>query len=103
MLVYARKAVSFVEDADLQAFLADDRMVLAVERAIEIFGEAAKNVGEAERQALPQFPWREVAGTRDVLAHGYASVDHELLFRVVRQHLPPLISALEILLAEDSR
>ena len=76
--------------------------MLAVERAVEVVGEAAGRIDKAERARLPDLPWRDVTGLRHVLAHGYAGVDHARLYRVVREDLPPLIASLEGLLGETS-
>jgi len=39
-------------------------------RALEVIGEAAKQVGPAFRRAHPEIPWRGMAGMRDKVIHG---------------------------------
>jgi uncharacterized protein with HEPN domain len=39
-------------------------------------------------------PWRDIAGFRNVLVHGYLSLDIEIVWRIVEGDLPPLREAL---------
>ena len=80
--------------------LASNEMLFdAVVRNIEILGEAAKQVPGAVRASAPSIPWRQIAGMRDQLAHGYFHVDAEIVRDVVFEHVPQLRHALAELLA----
>ena len=48
---------------------------LAVERLLEIIGEAANSLSEEFRAQHPAIPWRDIIGLRVVLAHHYHRVD----------------------------
>ena len=98
MLDYARRAVRVLGDVELSDYIADETRMLALERAVEIVGEAAHKTSDPFRSAHPDLPWRKMAGMRHVLAHGYAGIDHAVVFRVVRHELPLVISSLERLL-----
>jgi len=95
MLDAARKAHSFLSDRSWQDFANDERLSLSVIHLLEIVGEAAKRVSEEFRRAHPEIPWAEAARTRDRLAHGYMSVDLQVVWGIVTKDLPPLISRLE--------
>lgn len=41
----------------------------ATERAIQILGDAAKQVSDEVKEQWADVPWREVAGMRDVIVH----------------------------------
>ncbi len=71
---------------------------LAITHLLEIVGEAAKRVSDEFRRAQPGIPWAEAARTRDRLAHGYMSVDLQVVWEIVTKDFPPLISHLEALL-----
>jgi uncharacterized protein with HEPN domain len=72
------------------SFAADRKTVYAVTRAIEIIGEAVKNVPEKVRKDHPGVPWKEMAGMRDKLIHDYPAVDVGILWEVAIRELPAL-------------
>ena len=53
-----RKVLRYTEGMDLQALLDDQRTYDAVVRNLEILGEAAKRVADAERARYPDIEWR---------------------------------------------
>ncbi len=66
-----------------------DRLVQdAVIRRLEIIGEAVKNLPEELRLKYPNVPWRQIAGLRNVLTHGYFGVNVERVWLVVEKDLP---------------
>jgi uncharacterized protein with HEPN domain len=50
---------------------------MAVERGLEILGEAARRVSEAFQQAHPEIDWRNTIGLRNVIAHRYEQVQQD--------------------------
>ena len=101
MLLAARDAVGFVAGMEEAAFLASRLHQNAVIRALEVLGEAAGKVSAAFRAAHPDIAWREMTAMRHRLIHGYAEVRLDLVWTVVRDHLPPLIAALAPLVPPD--
>jgi uncharacterized protein with HEPN domain len=97
MLDAARTAVEFTDRLRFEGFLKDRKTRNAVERNLEIIGEAARSVSQGTREKLPAIPWRSVVGLRNVLAHEYGEIRYEVLWSVVRDKLPPMISQLEAL------
>ena len=43
---------------------------------------------------------RRIVAFRNILVHGYALLDHDLVWNVIHEHLPGLVAALDALLAE---
>ena len=94
MLQAANAVVSFVHgrsDADFQREL---MLRSAVERQIEIIGEAARFVSETFRSAHPEIPWRQIVAQRHILAHDYGVLIPARLWRVATVHVPELIGHL---------
>ncbi|MFB6229092.1 MAG: DUF86 domain-containing protein [Halobacteriales archaeon] len=58
-----------------EEFVEDKKTVDAVLRNFEVIGEAAKNVPEETRREYSHVPWAEMAGMRDKLIHGYATIE----------------------------
>ena len=74
----------------LQAFEPDTRKRWLVERGIEIISEASRHLPDELKARHPEIPWPKVAGIGNVLRHEYEHVAHDVLWRVVRDDLPPL-------------
>lgn len=91
------KAAAFTQGMDFKQFCRDDKTIFAVVRALEVVGEASKNVPEALRARYPQISWREMAGMRDKLIHEYFGVNLEVVWKAVQIDLPrlkPLIASM---------
>jgi uncharacterized protein with HEPN domain len=80
------------------AFMRDGMRQDAVVRQLAVIGEAAKLLSADSRDSEPDIPWREIAGMRDRLIHGYASVDLNTVWRTVERDIPPLREAVRRLL-----
>ena len=95
MLEAARAVESFVKGRSFQDYAADLMLRSAVERQVEIIGEAARSVSEDYQRSHPQIPWQGIIGQRHVLAHDYAGIKHDRLLRVATELVPELIRLLE--------
>jgi len=98
MLQAAREVVDMLEDYDLSAFLANRVILRTIERSIETLDEAARRVSAPFQTAHPEIPWHEIIGQRNILAHEYGQIDHELLYKTASEDIPALIAQLEKLL-----
>lgn len=87
---YAGRALRYCEGLSYEQFLADQRTYDATLRCLEIVGEAVKKLPAHVRELAPAVPWRQIAGFRDRLAHGYSELDDEIVWSVVQQQLAPL-------------
>jgi uncharacterized protein with HEPN domain len=85
-----QKAADFVGDMSFEQFSKDDKTVFAVIRALEIVGEASKNIPERVKTNNTEIPWREMAGIRDKLIHDYFGINLEVVWKTVKEDLPPL-------------
>ena len=72
------------------AFFADSRTQDAVIRNLEVIGEAIRGVSPATRAHHPAVPWKQIAGTRDRVIHGYFTVDLEIVWEIVEKELAEL-------------
>ena len=85
----------FTHDASFEAFLASDLLRSAVERQLEIIGEAlgiAAKDDDSVQTHIPELP--RIVALRNRLIHGYDSVDPELVWDVVQTKIGPLIDNL---------
>jgi len=95
MLDAARRAMDFTQGRVRSDLESDEQLSLALVRLLEILGEAARNVSEDLRNDYPDIPWRQIAGTRDRLIHGYFDVDLDIVWQIVSNDLPVLAAQLE--------
>lgn len=80
-------------------FTFDEQLQDAVVRNIEIIGEAARNVERdmPDFAALyPQIPWAALYAMRNRVAHGYWTVDLEIVWQVVQRDLPTLEEQIQL-------
>jgi uncharacterized protein with HEPN domain len=72
-----------------RASLDKDRLFQsAVLRELEIIGEAAGRVSEKTKKKFPNIPWKELVGLRNRLIHAYFDVDHDIVWKTIREYLP---------------
>ena len=90
ILVASDELASYLEGHDEDDFLEDRLRQRAVERLLTIIGEAAKQLPDEVRQAMPGVDWRKVCGFRDVLIHAYFGIDDDILWDVIANKLPGL-------------
>lgn len=95
MLQAARDAASIVANVTRESFLGDRVRLLALERSLELVGEAARRMSDTFRKKHPQILWKEMIGLRNILAHDYGRIDHDKLYTTATNEIPKLITALE--------
>jgi len=93
-IVFLRKISAGRSYDDL---LTDEYYAHAVIRAIEVIGEAVKNLSTQLKEEHPDIEWREIAGMRDNVIHRYFEINWQIVWNVIIDDLPkiePKISAL---------
>ena len=98
MLDAARTVRDSTTGLELDECSADRKLQLAVERAIEIIGEAARLVSASFKEQHPKVPWQQIIAQRHVLAHDYGEISHDRIWLVATRRIPDLIDQLEPLL-----
>ena len=96
----ASNAVEFAGTYSFEQFLSDLRTRSAIERQVEIVGEAARRLPKAFRDAHEEIPWNAIISQRHVLAHEYDHLREELVYRVATYHAPRLVEQLNDLIAQ---
>lgn len=90
ILEYMERAEGHIKSLNFEQFLKDDKTCDAVIRCIEVIGEATKNIPDEIKNKYLSVPWRDIAGMRDKIIHGYFVVDFENVWLVVKEEIPRL-------------
>lgn len=91
----------FVEGMDKSDYQKNDMCRSAVDRQLEIIGEAlgqAASQDESLEEAIPSIP--RIVALRNRVIHGYDTVDDEIVWDIVQTKVPPLKDQLEGALRE---
>ncbi len=95
----ADRITSFVRKLDADAFVADDLVASAVERQLEIIGEALsqlRDIAPGVAEQIDDLP--KLVGLRNIIIHAYIKVRRDWIWRDVHQHLPRLRKTVDALL-----
>ncbi len=76
----------------------DEMLELALVKAVEVIGEAARHISGETRALAPDIDWGDIVGMRNSLVHAYWKVDYDVLWDVITYKLPPLITELNRLI-----
>lgn len=79
---------------DRQRFEASRMVQDAVVRNLQTLTESSQRLSDEIRATEPQILWRDLAGFRNVVVHGYLGLDTAIVWATVEQDLPPLAAAL---------
>ena len=90
-----RETIEFTAGVDMETFLDTRLLIRAVTSSFEIAGEATKNLTRDFRDAHPEVKWRDMAGFRDVLIHGYFGIDEAQLWKGAKEFAPDAIAIIE--------
>jgi uncharacterized protein with HEPN domain len=104
LLVHMQECIGRVREytAGDKARFETSRLVQdAVIRNLQTLTESSQRLSDAIKATEPQVPWRELAGFRNVIVHGYLGIDVAAVWLVVAQDLPPLAAAIERMLVRS--
>jgi uncharacterized protein with HEPN domain len=95
----AEQVAAFVQGRTIDEYRADVMLRSAVERQFEIVGEALNSLRRVAPDVAAQITdLPRIVAFRNILAHGYARVDDNLVWAVATERVDPLIKALTELL-----
>jgi uncharacterized protein with HEPN domain len=88
MLDSVQAILTFAKGKQRTALDKDRLFQSAVLRELEIIGEAASRISEKTKKKFPLIPWKELIGLRNRLIHAYFDVDHDIVWKTIREYLP---------------
>lgn len=97
----AKRARAAVDGLSAQEYLDDWIRQSAVERQIEVLGEALNRIRKSDHETSERIPdLRAIVATRNLIVHQYDDVDHVRVLAMLNDDLPSLLPVLEGLLGE---
>lgn len=90
ILKYSEMARQIKETTSLAVLSSFSPESLALSKALEVIGEAVKQIPETTRSNYPEIPWSQIARLRDKLIHHYWNTEMTRLIDIVENHLPDL-------------
>lgn len=99
ILEQARDVQSFTSGLTFELYQTDRKTQAAVERKFEVIGEALNRIRAASPEVLEQIrDYRSIISFRNILAHGYDSVEDRIVWGIVENDLRNLIEDVRALL-----
>ena len=97
ILIAIEEIEGFVEDA---SGLEDKKTGWAVERGLEIIGEASRNLSKAFTDKHTDIPWKDIIGMRHKVSHDYFGINPIAIKNVLKYDLPTLKPQITALLQQ---
>ena len=92
----------FTADKSFSDYERDAMLRAAVERELEIIGEAMSQLAKADQLLVSQISeYQRIIGFRNVIVHQYSAVDDRLVWAVIETKIPTLRREIGSLLEED--
>ena len=98
MQKFCDKVLTYTAGLDKQTFLSEQRTYDATLRNLELIGEAATHVPDEVRRAHSDIPWHAIIEMRNRLAHGYLHISDDVIWSIIQDAIPGLVSSLRNLL-----
>jgi uncharacterized protein with HEPN domain len=100
----AKLALGFIAGKTFAYYAADPMLRSAVERQLEIVGEALAQLARTDPAVASQIgEYRRIIAFRNILIHGYAEIDHRIVWNVLELKLPAVLSQASNLLVDDDQ
>lgn len=95
--------IRLLGETSQEQFLEDELLKRALGMTCINVGELVKVVSEETRQVYKSFPWKAVAGMRDITAHRYQTLRMEDVYITVRDEYPELEKQLRTILEQEDQ
>jgi uncharacterized protein with HEPN domain len=87
-----RAIKEFISGCTLEKYSSNEILRSAVERKFEVIGEALNRIGRDEPALLSRIRnYRDIVSFRNILVHGYDTIDDRIVWNVIEEYLDALI------------
>lgn len=103
MIAFADKAMTYTDGLSFEEFTGAGITYDATLRNLELIGEAATKIPPEIREKYSDIPWRMIIATRNRLIHGYLGIDDRIVWSIISDELPSLITELRTIAAKNAQ
>ena len=96
------KIEKYTQDLDFRKFKANEMIIDAVIRNIEIIGEATSNIPGKIQQKYPLLPWTKMKSMRNKVIHEYFGIDVNITWKTIKKSLPQLKTEISQVLMQEN-
>jgi uncharacterized protein with HEPN domain len=89
--------LEFTSSVSYYEFEKDKMRKLAVERQLEIIGQAANKISKETQEQMQNIPWGNIIGLRNKLARDYGDILAERIWNITKKSVPELLQEIETL------
>ena len=95
MIAYSDEVIDIIKDENHATFIQNRVKRLAVERLIEVIGEAAHHVSAEVIKANDDIPWSKIIGLRNKIVHDYGEILTDRIWLIASKAIPELVEQLK--------
>ncbi len=92
---------TIIDNIELEDFITNLEKRLAIERLLEIIGEASNHISD-EILYHPKIsaPWRKIIANRNLIAHEYFRIDYKIIYQIAKEEIVPLKKDIQTILKD---
>ncbi|MGP1431598.1 MAG: HepT-like ribonuclease domain-containing protein [Treponema sp.] len=95
ILKYSQEVIDILKDENHNSFVNNRIKRLAIERLIQIIGEAANHLSKDFMQENPDIPWTKIIGLRNKIVHDYGEILTDRIWLIASQSIPELMDQIK--------
>ena len=97
MLTCCDRISRYASGLTRKSFETNEMAYDAIIRNIQLLGEAARHIPDETKRTAPDIEWRSVIAVRNILVHGYFSIDNDIVWDIIQNKIPPMCKSLAVL------
>ena len=99
MLDACKDINDFVAGIKYEEFELKKVVRFAVERQLLVIGEAANHIDANIQSKIPEIPWKQIIGLRNIIAHEYGEILVARVWKIATENVRQLTAVLEVLIS----
>ncbi len=94
--------VKIASEMSKEEFLNDRISCLAIERQLEIIGEASNHISDELKMNYESADWNKIIAFRNFIAHEYFKIDYDIIWRIINSEIVELNQVMETIIKNEN-